>query len=248
MKKKNGREKKFLASRRPFKFKKPFMFKKPFKFRKFLFILFICVFVFVSFVNIYMVSFAKKYTYKNAAAVPEKYTLIIPGAKVYSNTVSFVVRDRIEAAVQCFDEGKGQKYLVSGDHGQKNYDEVNQIRKYMITYYGVDDDLIFMDHAGFSTYETMYRARDIFCVKDAVIVTQKFHTARSVYIARKLGIDAVAYVAPEVNKFSRRTKLSWEIRECFARVKTFFLVLFKAKPTYLGDQIPITSSAEFTRD
>ena len=195
-------------------------------------------------VNVYMVLYAKPYIYSDVASLPKnKYTVILPGAKVYSNNVSHVVRDRIEGSLQCLNAGKAKKILVSGDHGRKDYDEVNEIRKYMQSVYGTDGSLIFMDHAGFSTYETMYRARDIFCVTDAIIVTQKFHVYRSVYIARKLGIDAVALEAPELVRYAPQLHKMWEFREFLARIKAFFSVALCIKPTYLGEKIPITGNS-----
>lgn len=194
-------------------------------------------------INRYMISFSKKYIYKSVENIPQRYAVIVPGARVYSNNISYVVRDRVEGAAECIKKNKAQRVLISGDHGRKNYDEVNQMRKYMQKIYDIDKEIIFMDHAGFSTYETMYRARDIFCVDGAIIVTQEFHTVRSVYIARKLGLDVVAYEAPELNPFSKRIHTSWNLREYFARVKSFFLVACYAKPTYLGEKIPITGSA-----
>ena len=199
-------------------------------------------------INIYMLNYSKPYIYKNISALPKKYVVIIPGAKVYKNTVSHVVRDRIEAAVNCLSNQKAERVFISGDHGRKGYDDVNRMRIFMQYIYGTDENLIFMDHAGFSTYETMYRAREIFCVKDAVVVTQAFHTARAVYIGRKLGLDVIAYEAPEVLRYSLDTRISWEIREAFARVKTFFLVMFNVKPKFLGDKIPITGNAKDTWD
>ena len=148
-----------------------------------------------------MLNYSKPYIYKNISALPKKYVVIIPGAKVYKNTVSHVVRDRIEAAVNCLSNQKAERVLISGDHRRKSYDEVNRMRIFMQDIYGTDENLIFMDHAGFSTYETMYRTREIFCVKDAVVVTQAFHTARAVYIGRKLGLDVIAYEAPEVLRY-----------------------------------------------
>jgi SanA protein len=200
------------------------------------------------FINLYMTMYSKKFIYKNLDELPQKYTVIIPGARVYENNVSHVVRDRIDGAVNCIVQKKAERILISGDHGRKKYDEVNQIRRYAQKYYNVDDDIVFMDHAGFSTYETMYRARDIFCVDNAIVVTQKFHTVRCVYIARKLGLDVVAYEAPELVKYAERTRTSWDIREYFARVKSFFLVMFNAKPTYLGEKIPITGDSKASWD
>ncbi len=199
-------------------------------------------------VNLYIVAYARPYVYKDVNSLPYKYTVILPGARVYSNTVSHVVADRIEGTLRCIDAGKAERILVSGDHGRKNYDEVNQILAYMKRVYGTADDIIFLDHAGFSTYETAYRARDVFCVKDAIIVTQKFHTYRAVYIARKLGLDAVALEAPELFPYTGRIRASWAVRETLARVKAFINVARGAKPTYLGEQIPITGDPAASRD
>ena len=182
------------------------------------------------------------------ASLPQTYTVIIPGAKVYANNISYVVRDRIEAGVDCINHSKAQRILISGDHGRTDYDEVNQMRLYMQRIYNVQPDIIFMDHAGFSTYETMYRARDIFCVNDAVVVTQKFHLARSVYIGRKLGLNIVGYEAPELTGYSKQTHTNWNTRETLARIKAFFMVLLNSKPTYLGEQIPITGNAKDSWD
>lgn len=199
-------------------------------------------------VNLYVINYAKPYVYSNANDLPEKYTVILPGAKVYSNNVSSVVRDRIEGTLRCVNAGKAERILVSGDHGRKNYDEVNQIRLYMQRVYGTDESIIFMDHAGFSTYETMYRARDIFCVKDAIVVTQKFHIYRSVYIARKLGLDVVGLEAPEMVAYRKTLHYSWEFREFMARIKAFLFLIYKPKPTYLGEQIPITGDSKLSWD
>ena len=199
-------------------------------------------------INIYMVQYAKPYIYRSLEALPGRYVVIVPGGRVYANTVSPAVRDRLSAASECLNGGKAERVLLSGDHGRKGYDEVNQMRRFMLNTYGTDEALLFMDHAGFSTYETMYRARDVFCVTNAVIVTQRFHLARSVYIARKLGIDAVGYEAREIAPFSTTLHANWELREALARVKNFFLVCTKAKPRYLGEQIPITGDAKKSWD
>lgn len=215
---------------------------------KIAFLFFILCGIFFASINIYMVKSSKDFIYKDIDFVPQKYTVIIPGAKVYKTTVSHVVRDRLEAAINLVHQGKAGRYLVSGDHGRKDYDEVNGIKNFMCAYYDVNEGDIFLDHAGFSTYETMYRARDVFCVKDAVIVTQKCFAPRAVWIARKLGLDAVVYEAPEVQPYSFRTKSSWQTREALARVKAFLDVTFGAKPKFLGEQIPVTGSAEASWD
>lgn len=199
-------------------------------------------------INIYMIQFSKPYICADFSRLPERYTVIVPGARVYQNNISLVVRDRLEAASACVKNGKAQNILISGDHGRKDYDEVNQMRLYMQRIFGTAGDIIFLDHAGFSTYETMYRAKEIFCVENAIVVSQKFHLARAVYIAKKLGIDIVGVEAAELTPFSAKIHASWAIREVLARVKTFFLVLFNAKPTYLGEKIPITGEAKASWD
>ena len=204
--------------------------------------------LFAAGINLYIINYAKPFIYTNITSLPESYTVIIPGAKVYENNISDVVRDRIEAGVDCVNHSKAQRILISGDHGRTDYDEVNQMRLYMQRIYNVQPDIIFMDHAGFSTYETMYRARDIFCVNDAVVVTQKFHLARSVYIGRKLGLNIVGYEAPELTGYSKQTHTNWNTREALARIKAFFMVLLNSKPTYLGEQIPITGNAKDSWD
>ena len=199
-------------------------------------------------INIYMVQYARPYLYHSVTDLPERYVVIIPGAKVYQNTVSHIVQERVEGAVSVCRDKKAVRYLVSGDHGRKEYDEVNGIKNFMQSAYAVDADTIFLDHAGFSTYETLFRARDVFAVDNAVIVTQKFHLARAVYIGRKLGIDVVGLEAPELFTYRKRLKAFWNFREFLARIKAFFEVLLKRNPTYLGEAIPITGSASATWD
>lgn len=207
----------------------------------------IAVLILIFAINLYIYNYSKAYVYDNIQDVPEKYTVIVPGASVYvSGNVSPVLRDRIDGAVALIKNGQAEKFLVSGDHGTKEYDEVNATRKYVLKKNLLPEEVIFMDHAGFSTYETMYRARDVFCVTDCCVVTQKFHVYRSVYIARKLGLDAAGYIAPEQVNFGRRNKIMWNARETLARVKAFFDVLFHVKPTYLGDQIPVSGDGRKT--
>lgn len=192
-------------------------------------------------INIHVINQSKPYIYTDQDDVPQMYTVIVPGASVFGNrTVSFVLRDRLEGAMSLINNGKCEKFLISGDHGTKEYDEVNASRKYIFSRYEIPQEIFFMDHAGFSTYETMYRARDVFCVEDCCIVTQSFHIYRSVYTARKLGLNAVGLIAPEMNHFSLSLQMKWQVREFFARVKAFFDILFNVDPTYLGEAIPIT--------
>jgi len=128
---------------------------------------------------------------------------------------------------------------VTGDHGDLNYDEVNAMRKYL-EQREIATSNIFMDHAGFSTYESIYRAKEIFDVKKAVIVTQGYHLKRAIYIARKKGIEVYGVAA---DKHIYVDIKKYQLRESFAVCKDFFLVnVFKIKPKFLGDKIPVMSS------
>ena len=129
--------------------------------------------LFVLGVNLFMVLGTRKYIYRDAAAVPDRYAAVVLGAKVYGvRTVSHVFRDRIEGGLDLLDNGTVQRVIISGDHGKQYYDEVNAARLYVSQLHPVDESLVFYDHAGFSTYDTMYRARG-----QARPPNARFHTA-----------------------------------------------------------------------
>jgi SanA protein len=109
----------------------------------------------------------------------------------------------------------------------------------------IREEDIFMDHAGFNTWDSMHRARDVFEVKDLIIVTQQFHISRAVCMARSLGLNAVGYAINQ-DRFKGRSLRSWRLREYFARIKAFYSIIFKPKPRYLGDKIPILGDGRAT--
>lgn len=172
--------------------------------------------------------------------------VIVLGAKVYSeDSLCAVLQDRVDYAINIYKAGKADKLLFTGDHGRTEYDEVNAMMNYAVSN-GVPEEDIFLDHAGFSTYESMYRAKDVFCVSDAIIVTQKFHISRAVYTARRMGIEAKG-VNSNPRKYLNATYDA--LRESLARVKDFFIVnITKPEPTYLGEEIPITGDSGVTHD
>ncbi len=159
-------------------------------------------------------------------------------------TPNHMLEDRLEAALILYKEGIAPKLLLTGDHGQEGYDEVNAMRRYMEEA-GVPAEDIFLDHAGFSTYESMYRAAEIFAVKKAVIVTQKYHQHRSLYIGKQLGIEVMG-AASEQRVYTGQSYR--EVREIIARNKDFLKVLIKPEPTYLGDIISISGSGLASHD
>lgn len=155
-----------------------------------------------------------------------------------------MLEDRLLKGLELYKNGVSQRLLMSGDHGRVEHDEVNLMKGYAIER-GVPSENIFMDHAGFSTYETMYRARDVFKARKVVIVTQDYHLYRAVYIANQLGLDAYG-VATDPRYYGG--ELYREAREILARDKDFFKCIVKPAPTYLGDPIPISGNGDATND
>lgn len=177
------------------------------------------------------------------AAKLDADAILVLGARVWDNgSPSGVLEDRLDTGISAYQAGVSDRLLMSGDHGQDDYDEVNAMKDYALEQ-GIPSENIFMDHAGFSTYESVYRARDIFQVKTVLIVTQEYHLYRALYIARALGLDAYG-VAADRSVYSGI--VGFEAREILARVKDFFYTLIQPLPTYLGDVIPITGDGNAT--
>ncbi len=168
--------------------------------------------------------------------------ILVLGCGVYGKTPSDMLEDRLLRGIELYEKGASPKMLMSGDHGEKYYDEVNVMKQYAIDR-GVPSENIFMDHAGFSTYESMYRARDIFEVKKVLIVTQDYHLHRAIYNARALGLDACG-VASDQRTYSGQ--LYRDIREILARNKDFVYSIIQPEPTYLGETIPVNGNGNAT--
>jgi vancomycin permeability regulator SanA len=195
-------------------------------------------------INLNMVNFSKKYE-RNIENLPDAQCVIILGAKVYPDgTLSDMLRDRADTAIEVYKSGKAKKILVSADHGQKKYDEVNAIKNYLLTK-SIPKEDIFLDHAGFDTYSSLYRAKEIFDVTSAIVTTQNFHLSRAVYIGNSLGIKTYGLSADT----ERYPGIFYnQLREVPARLKAYVNVLFKTKPKYLGNKIPITGNSDASWD
>lgn len=159
-------------------------------------------------------------------------------------TPSLMLRDRLAQGVALYQAGAAPKLLMSGDHGREEYDEVNAMKTFALEA-GVPSQDVFMDHAGFSTYESLYRAKEVFGVRRVIIVTQKYHLYRALYIAQKLGLQAVGVAADEGGYAGQ---LFREAREILARNKDFFIGIFRPEPTRLGEMIPIFGDGDVTND
>lgn len=177
------------------------------------------------------------------AAGEDADCILVLGAFVYQDgTLSAVLEDRVKTAIDLYKKGAAKKLLFSGDHGRTDYDEVNAMKRYAMEA-GVPEEDIFMDHAGFSTYESVHRAQSIFDAKKIIIVTQEYHLYRALYVASSLGLEAVG-VDGALQRYSDQKKQ--DVREFLARNKEFVQCLFKPDPTFLGDVIPIEGDGRAT--
>ena len=195
-------------------------------------------------INLYMIRFSDHHTVSSqqAALLTDVDCSMVLGCGVRGDSPSPLLADRLQRGVEVFQLGASPKLLMSGDHGQDNYDEVNVMKQFALDA-GISEADIFMDHAGFSTYESMYRAKEIFGVKKMIIVTQKYHLSRAVYIANQLGIEAYG-VASDYQTFGGQ--FGRDCREVLARVKDLFTTILQPKPTYLGEFIPISGDGTAT--
>ncbi len=170
--------------------------------------------------------------------------IVIMGAGVWGETPSHMLEDRLLQGIDLYEKGASDRILMSGDHGSKEYDEVNVMKKFAVDK-GIVSEHVFMDHAGFDTYSSLYRARDIFQAQRMIIVTQKYHLYRALYIAKSMGIEAYG-VSSDPRQYGGQDMR--DARETLARVKDFFKVMIKPKPTYLGETIPVNGNGDLTND
>ncbi len=172
--------------------------------------------------------------------------ILILGAGVRDDgSPSNMLEDRLITGTQIYKNGICNILLMSGDHGTEEYDEVNCMKNYAAytPEIAIPTEDIFMDHAGFSTYESLYRARDVFGAKKVIIVTQKYHLYRALYVADALGLDAVGVSSDLRTYYGQSLR---ETRELAARVKDFIYTIIKPRPTYLGEPISLDGDGNIT--
>lgn len=182
---------------------------------------------------------------EEAAKLEDVDCILVLGCKVYDDgTPAGMLTDRLDCAVSLYKAGAAPKLLMSGDHGREEYDEVNAMKSYAVGK-SIESNDVFMDHAGFSTYESIYRLRDVFQAKKVIIVTQEYHLYRALYLADAMGLEAYG-VASDYHTY--RGSLRMHSREVLARVKDFFTSIFEPKPKYLGEAIPVFGDGNVTND
>ncbi len=211
----------------------------------------VVIFAAIAVILIFSINAYVKASIKDRIITPEEASemnadcILVLGAGVYNNGApSAMLVDRLLQGIELYNSGISEKLLMSGDHGREEYDEVNTMKQFAIDR-GVPSNNIFMDHAGFSTYESLYRTRDIFLAKKIVIVTQEYHLYRALYVAKALGIEAYGIASDPRRYVGEEYR---EMREILARTKDFVYAIFKPEPTYLGEAIPVSGDGNLTND
>lgn len=206
--------------------------------------LFISIFIvligFITFYCNYKVEeFSENKLYDNVDTVPHKKTALLLGTTKYlsGGQINPYFKYRIDATVELFKKGKIDFIIASGDNGRESYNEPEDMRNALIEE-GVPEDRIKLDHAGFRTLDSVLRANAIFSQDDFIIISQKFHNERAVFIAFKNNLKAIAFNAKDV---SRNFGYKTIVREYFARVKVFMDILFQKEPKFYGEKVLIES-------
>jgi SanA protein len=169
---------------------------------------------------------------------PARPVAIVFGAGLRRDgTPTTVLRDRVETAVELYKRGKVVKLLMSGDNRFAYYNEPEAMRQYALQL-GMPDKDIVLDYAGRRTYDTCYRARVIFGIKDAILVTQLFHLPRAIYTCNMLGVDSVGVEADHAT-YRKITRLFWNMRELPATFTALVEVHLTHPQPVLGNPEPI---------
>jgi SanA protein len=176
--------------------------------------------------------------YDRPADAPHAQVALVLGAHVRPDgSMTSMLTDRVRVAADLYRAGKVDKVLVSGDHGRVDYDEVNPMKRALVAA-GVPERDVFTDHAGFDTWDSVVRAKKVFDVRSALVVTQGFHLPRAVWLARRAGLDAHG-VSADLHGYGEQGRRS-RMREVLARVKAVEEAVTGSKPRFLGPKIPIT--------
>ena len=193
--------------------------------------------LFTAFANYKIEHSTEEFVTSNLDKLPKTKVAVVLGTapNLVSGYQNYYFTYRIEAATKLYQSGKVTHFILSGDHGQKNYNEPEAMKQALIKN-GVPENIIYLDYAGFRTLDSMIRAKEIFDQNEFIVVSQEFHNQRAVYIARQNGIKAYGFNAKDVN---RHAGLKTNIREYFARTKVFIDDFFGVQPKFLGEKIEI---------
>ncbi len=211
--------------------------KRIWRYRKVFFISIILVMILTICANSTVTKTAKQYITDDIdKVVAVKVGLLLGTSKhVKNGNNNEYFFNRIDAAVSLLNKGKIKCVIISGDNGSKYYNEPMDMKKELIKN-GVPDSAIYLDYAGFRTLDAVVRAKEIFGQDSFIVISQKFHNERAVYLARKYGINAFGYNAKEVDSYKG---FKTQVREIFARDKMFLDLIFGVKPKFLGEKVKI---------
>ncbi len=198
-------------------------------------VLFSCAICIALGLNIYVIFITSSRRYTNFSKVTPQPIAIVLGAGIFSDgTPTPMLADRVSAAAELYKQGRVRKLLMTGDNSRKDYDEVTAMKNYAVEL-GVSPENITLDRAGFSTYESCYRAKEIFGIEQAVIVTQRFHLSRAVYLCNRLNVNAIGLGTPDWDIYPFRNVMFYSLREKFSTLKALWEVhITRPKPTFLG--------------
>lgn len=182
--------------------------------------------------------------YETLETVPKVKVAIIFGAGINGDQPSKYLKDRLDAGIKLYKNDQVDKLLLSGDNGRDEHDEITVMKLYCYEH-GVDSNKIYLDYAGFDSYSTLYRAKHIFKVDSAILVTQKYHLNRCIYIGNKLGVTSYGYSADEGEY---RGYQYYAFREKLSITKATIDVLRNRKPKYLGDEVDINGTSNYTKE
>ncbi len=204
---------------------------------KFFLLLFVAGIIFIAWANYSIKSDSEPFVSYHITDVPQSKTALLLGTgKLLSNgSPNAYFYNRIKAASDLYKSGKIQYIIVSGDNSTKDYNEPEDMQLALMQE-GIPQDKIILDHAGFRTLDSVVRAKDIFSQTKLVIISQKFHNERAVFLARKNGMEAFGYNAADVNKYAG---LKTNLREYFAKAKAYWDLLFGVEPKFGGEKIVI---------
>ncbi|MCD0470965.1 vancomycin high temperature exclusion protein [Flavobacterium sp. JAS] len=195
-------------------------------------------------VNYYITTSTKKHINYSLKKFPKNDVGIIFGAGINGDQPSKYLKDRLDAGILLYKSKRINKILLSGDNGRDEHDELTVMKNYCFRN-GVDTTKIFVDYAGFDTYSTMYRAKHIFKIKKATLISQEYHLNRAIYIGQKLGIKSVGYSANNGEYHGYKYVC---FREYLSRFKSFFDVLRNREPRFLGNPIDINGASNYSKE
>jgi SanA protein len=195
-------------------------------------------------INFYVKSKTNFLIFYSENKIPKNKVGIIFGAGINGDKPSKYLKDRLDAGIKLFKAKKINKILLSGDNGSDAHDELTVMKIYCFKN-GIDTTKIYIDYAGFDTYSTMFRAKNIFKIDKAILITQEYHLNRAIYIGNNLGIESIGFSA---NQGEYRNYNYVRFREYFSICKSVIDVIRNREPHFLGTEININGVSNYSKE